>query len=304
MRTYLAILLVLVGAVQGQAADATHLVLKRLEQGINRRALTALLGPVDVDFAYTLNPAARTVALLELGPEQPIAEKEEAPVPVVPRDSLDVVVSATHTAAGARLAAGSGVCCGDPGTVRRLDPVTGDSVWVPVEAKPQAEFEAPRPEIPADLAAADLDALKAQLTSPNVRDGKTAYLAVHKVVVDPRRTGRRLSLAEEELTLMERRLLRWDARQIYGNWPAAAMLSLTSTQKDMEGDEGTLPVTWELRRPAAPGTLQVVASGELDLDFRRVDGQWVVSGIQHLVHALHRAVVPDGVAIASEAARR
>lgn len=301
MRTWILLLVILTGAAPGRAAEEARLVLQRLQEGINNQAMTALLGPVDVEFVYTLNPQARTVALLEPGPEPP-PPREDPPAPVVPRDSLDTAVpaDATTTTTGAPA---HGACCGAVGAggvVARLDSVTGDSVWVPVEVEPQAETERSRPEIPADLADADPGALKARLTPPDVGAERTAYLAVLEVAPDSGHRGERLSLAEDELPLMERRLLRWDARQIYRNWPTGALLYLTSARQALAEGQETLPVTWELRRPGAPGAApRVLASGALELDLRRVDGQWLVSGIQHLVGALHGTVVPTGVAIAS-----
>jgi hypothetical protein len=304
MRTWILLLALLAGAGQGGATDPVHPVLKRLEKGINTHAVTALLGPVDVEFVYTFNPQTRSVALLEPGPEPPVAEKEEAPAPVVPRDSLDMAVltdAATFDAAALDPCCGGG---GGDGMVAWVDSTTGDSIWVPVEVpvKPQAETQRPRPEIPADLADTDLDVLKARLTPPDGIPERTAYLAVLEVTADPRQPVQRLSLAADELSLMERRLLRWDAHQIYRNWPTGALLCLTSAQQDLDGYQATLPITWELRRPGAPGAdPRVLVSGALDLELRQVDDQWLLSGIQHLVGTLHRAVVPTGVVMASAA---
>ncbi|MCC7264633.1 MAG: hypothetical protein IT369_19130 [Candidatus Latescibacteria bacterium] len=149
-----------------------------------------------------------------------------------------------------------------------------------------------REDLPVELRLADVVALKGRY-KPQVGLSEKVYLGVRAVARDERFSGERLSLAETELSMEERRQLRWDTHELFRNWPGGSVLFLEAGEAAAQGDAAEVPVYWSFRRPGPPpfDKPEVLASGMMNLSLRKVGEEWKVSHIERLIAALHTEVV-------------
>lgn len=161
----------------------------------------------------------------------------------------------------------------------------------PVAQGPQ-KARLTKEQLPAELRLADVAALKGRFKAQAGLSDKV-YLGVRPVAKDKRFAGERLSLAESELSMEERRQLRWDTHELFRNWPGGSVLFLEADETAARGNDAEVPVHWSFRRPGPPPFDQpeILASGELMLSMRKVGGEWKVSHIEKLIGALHANVV-------------
>lgn len=149
-------------------------------------------------------------------------------------------------------------------------------------------------DLPAELRLADVVALKGRY-KPQAGLSDKVYLGVRAVVKDKRFSGERLSLAETELSMEERRQLRWGTHELFRNWPGGSVLFLEADETVAQGDAAEVPVRWSFRRPGPPpfDKPEILASGEMVLSLRKVGEEWKVSHVERLIGALHAGVVKE-----------
>jgi hypothetical protein len=255
-------------------------VLQRLQDRLNSRALSSVVGTVDYEYLYVVQ-GSDAVVLLE---EPPVV------VPTLPDTGSTAAPASVETSPVTRVAVLDSV----------KDSQGRDSVvvrWteVPAPAAPPVEATAVRPprltraELPAELRQAEVAALRRELL-PAVSGGEPVYLAVRPVEDDRRFPGERLTLVDQELPLAGRRLLRWQAQQWYQQWPPGSALILEHAPVAASGDRLTVPVRWSYRLPLIDPSdpRAILAEGEVVLALVRTADTWQVSQVEKLVAALQQ----------------
>ena len=248
-------LVVLWGVLISTSATAQDFprLLKFLQDRLNRTHLDAVLGAVDYDLAYAPRLTRHpNIVLLETPPPLP--------------DSLQRVVSDTIP------------------SWRKLMPTKIS----PVKTTKASRLR--REDLPADLRQADIATLRANLPwSPRMPE-ETGYLAAWKASGTYWFPDERLTLAESELSVMERRQWRWKAREVFRHKPFGSILLLHAGKPVASGQGFELPVQWSFRRPNRL-SWETLTSGEVTLTFQKVDGVWKASHIEQLIAALYERVI-------------
>ncbi|MEW6755458.1 MAG: hypothetical protein AB1505_31445 [Candidatus Latescibacterota bacterium] len=263
----LLVMVVGLGGPPSAGSEDVSLVVRRLQDRVNEGAGASLLAPVDYEFAHVRAPRPGVVLLdsaaaTAIGRTDTVAQETEV---VVRRDST------------------------------RL-PDGGDSVFVATEERVREIGPAASPEeeawraLPDDLRHADLAALQAMLGPPPAAGWRLAVLE-HRPDSTKDLTER-TTLAETELTLMERRVLHWKLRQLRQQWPGGSQLFLGCPDCTVDDDPASVPVRWSVRRRGPPpfDKPDIVASGELTLVLKKTGAERRVSHVEELIGTLYGAV--------------
>ena len=143
-------------------------------------------------------------------------------------------------------------------------------------------------DLPADLRQANVTALKQSLGAPQNAEGGARYIGAMASRTKPRFAGERLSDADQSLSMMQRRVLRWKLRRLLGQRPPGSLLFLELDRSAVRDNEASADVRWAFKSPGAtPGGVPVThASGELLLTMGRVEGAWRVAHIEQVVDKL------------------
>ena len=282
--------LLLCGVLASQGwAESLGPVIRALEERLNSRAVGSISGQVDFEFAYVRAGHTQDAVLLEEAPgSAPTtpAAPEEGVSETAPEEEPTRDDTASHQSAGDAMAAGAEA---------QIQETMRDSTEAYHRNMPRREIlrhtdeaattQPPIVELPDDLQTADVAALKERLSRPVVSDQNTLLLGVRAVKADPRYVDETLTLADEELSVMERRFLVWDAKQIWDRWPTGSLLHLETDAGEADGEVAEIPLHWSFRRPGAPpfDNPKVMAEGEFPLVLKRRDGEWKVSHIEVFV---------------------
>ena len=288
-------------------AQDLRIAVKRLEDRLNQRAMHVLLGAVDYEFAYV--PAAyedKIIFLEETGRIDKSAT--QAQMRTLSPDARKSLRQAGLRGAGIQ----DTVTIDGTAHIRvQVKSEYADSVWneefVSTSAwedylvqRGQAQLQkrlnaaqARKDALPLDVRQADLAALKQRLSYQNESAGPAMFLGVRDLSADSSDTGERLTLAEEKLSPMDRRALRWDMRQIYNRWPSGSRLVLRHEPITSAETPQNVPIDWSFRRIGSPPdyTPDILASGQVDLTFQQRDGAWKVEQIEALIAAIHNEIV-------------
>lgn len=279
MRAWGSAVAVLVMTAAGWCTTPEYVV-QRLQDRLTSHVLSSVVGTVDYEYLYVVQ-GSDAVVLLE---DPPVV------VPTLPDSGSAATLTAVEASPVTRVAVLDSVK-----DSHGRDSVVVQWIEVPTPVAPPVEITAVQPprltraELPADLRQADVTALKRELL-PAVASGEPVYLAVRPVTDDRRYPGERLTRADEELSLAERRRLRWQTQEWYQQWPPGSALHLESGPVATSGDRVEVPVRWSYRvpliDPADPHA--VLAQGELVLVLVRTADTWRLSQVEKLVAALQQ----------------
>ena len=147
--------------------------------------------------------------------------------------------------------------------------------------------------LPLDLQQANVDSLKATLSLPAGLDTLSLLLGVYPSGPDVLDTGARPTLAESELSMMDRRQQRWLLEALKDYWPTGSVLFLTTPDMEPTGSVAAVPIHWSFRRPTRPPQEpEVLAYGQHTLTFQNVAGDWKASHIEDLIADIRMALIP------------
>ena len=134
-----------------------------------------------------------------------------------------------------------------------------------------------------DLREAVPGELKERLTA----DGQDpeVLLGVQEMGEDPRYVGERLSLADTELSLMERRMLVWRIRRLFGRL-AGKYLRLEVVSAHTEDQSASARLAWSVEGVHG----QVESRGAVDLSLRKTPGGWRIVQIARVIAALDQGL--------------
>lgn len=269
----------MVTAAWGASPEYT---IQRLQDRLNSHALSSIAGTVDYEYLYAVQ-ASHTVVLLEDPPAAAPALPDTgggaagpAPPPASPAFTAVTILDTVRNAQGR-----------DSLVVQRIDtPSSTGRPSLGADGPPERLTSA---DLPEDLRSVDTAGLRRAM--PLAHPGADAlYLAVRQVGDDPRYPGERLTLADQQVALAGRRLLRWQLGQLYQRWPSGSVLMLENAAVAAGGARVQVPVRWSYRRPVSDPAAYpaVLASGEFVLELVAVDEGWRVSHAETLVAALQQ----------------
>ena len=262
-------------AVGASGTEDIGRALMKLEDRFNQAAFEAIGGAVDYELLYTGSTPGAGIVSLEPGPGASLhASSDSVATPGAnpgargagtgSRFRTEVAYSeTTRTKSGAT-------------TVRFI------TRQVPVPA-PRA-VGLTKADLPADLRQANVTTLKQSLGAPQNAEGGARYIGAMASRTKPRFAGERLTDADQSLSMMQRRVLRWKLRRLLAQRPPGSLLFLELARSAIRGNEASADVGWAFKSPGAtPGAPVTHASGELLLTMGRVEGAWRVAHIEQVV---------------------
>lgn len=149
--------------------------------------------------------------------------------------------------------------------------------------------------LPDDFLEADVEELKVQIGPPLLGE-RVALLAVSQVPEEHQGGDCCVTLAERELSPMERRIWRLKMGKIYVSMPSGSIFFFNYNGNEEQGEEVEGIMQWQLRKPSGPPSNSPITliEGEVPLTYRKVDDTWRASHVERLLNSIFKALVkPD-----------